>query len=285
MQRMRLNSLPKLAGVGLLLIFTARLHAESLTTQTIICNFSTPVVPIDGATYGPDGALTFELFRNGTFVIDGKLPCMQRSNSYLDSAIIRSTRPLPPRYKISVVAGDIQYDLANIAKLPRDPQYSEGPPNENGCYLLSITDALPNEHHTNDWWHQHRKVVIDVDNNIWGNGMPRPIFMVYFDTANKLRSWNGATRAWTSNWRKGVQYQPGKYYRVEIERTDEAFIFSVSSEAGALLQQASTPLSTVWHADGEKYPEYFVIGDPHENYYQGLFKIKSIAVSTPKGLD
>lgn len=247
--------------------------------RQVIEDFSKPVKAVSGKSFGKDDQLTFELYRNGTFVIDGKSGyAWQKSDSYRDSATIRSTQALPETYKISVVVGDIDYGLENISGLPQDPEYAEGPQNENGCYLIAITDTPPTGNHTNTWWHEHRKVVIDVDNNVWGHGMPNPVFMVYFDRDNKLVSYNGESNEWQGDWMKAVTYEPGKWYRVEIEKTKRQYILSVRSDAGQLLKSASIDLEKVWSAD-EHQKDYFVIGDPHENYYQGSMKIKGIAVS------
>ena len=242
--------------------------------------FHDPIVAEDGKAFGKNNQLTFELFRGGTFLIDGISGfAQQKSDSYRDSAIIRSTQPLPKKYKVSVVIGQINYDLKNIAKYSRDREYREGPKNENGCYLIAITDQAPTEHYTNDWWHQHRKLVIDVDNNVWGHGMPNPIFMVYFDENNELVSYNGGTDKWEFNWVKGVEYQKDAWYKIEIEKTSYEYVLSISDDKGVLLEQSRIPIDEVWHTE-EKYQEYFVTGEPHENYYEGDYKIRSIEIKS-----
>jgi len=227
-----------------------------------------------GQSFGPDNFLTAELFRGGKITADGKSGyARQISGSYRDSAIIRSTKKLPARYKISVVVGGIDYGLEKIAGLEQDPEYTEGPQNENGVYLLAITDVEPRGHHNNLWWHQHRKVVIDVDNNVWGHGMPHPMFMVYFDRNNELKSFDG--RSWTTEWRKAVTYDPKAWYRIEIEKTWAKYILTISAENGRRLARASVPLKKVLHT-ASSYPDYFALGDPHENYYTGNFRVKEI---------
>ncbi|GEM_PF-2468893 len=247
--------------------------------QQVTEDFSKGIKAVSGKSFGTDGQLTFELYRNGTFVIDGESGyAWQKSDSYRDSAIIRSTHALPETYKISAVVGNINYGLENIAGLPQDPEYAEGPKNENGCYLIAITDTPPTGHHTNTWWHEHRKVVIDVDNNVWGHGMPNPVFMVYFDRDNKLMSYNGEQNRWQKDWVNGTRYKLSAWYRVEIERTRKEYILSVLSDTGELLERAVVDLEKVWHADGH-HKDYFVIGEPHENYYQGSMKIKEITIT------
>ena len=105
-------------------------------------NFQNPIVAEDGKSFGMEDFLTFELFRNGTFQIDGKSGnAKQVSKSYRDSAWIRSTKALPSEYKITVLAGEIDYGLERISGIQNDPEYSEGPKKQNGCYLIAITDT------------------------------------------------------------------------------------------------------------------------------------------------
>lgn len=246
----------------------------SLKLHKIVARFDQSIEIISGKPFGPEGWLTAELFRGGKVMVDVKEKhAIQHSASYRDSAWIRSTKPLPKRYKISVVIGGIDYGLEKIQGLPPDPQYSEGPRNENGVYLLAITDVEPRGHHTNLWWHQHRKVTVDVDNNVWGHGTPNPVFMVYFDKNNELNSWDG--KKWTKDWVKAVTYDTKAWYRVEIEKTWTRFILSVYSEKGKRLSRAVIPFKKVLNEDSW-HKDYFVLGDPHENYYVGVMKIKEI---------
>ncbi len=247
-----------------------------LSRRQVAEGFDRPIAAVAGESFGKAGQLTFELFRNGTFVIDGQSGyAWQKSDSYRDSGFIRSTRKLPKTYKISIVLGEIDYNLDKIQQLPQDPEYPEGPQNENGCYLIAITDEKPTGHHTNIWWHRHRKIVIDVDNNAWGHGMPNPIFMIYFDRSNDLVSYDGQADEWLKDWKKAVTYEPSRWYKVEVEKTKSHFILSVYDRRGKLLKQGRVPLKNVWHED-EFHSDYFVVGDPHENYYQGSMKIDSI---------
>lgn len=262
--------------------FTASITDVRLFSRPMVVEeFDQPLTAIAGKQFGKKNQLTFELFRDGTFEIDGRSGyARQKSASYRDSAFIRSSLSLPKTYKINIVIGEIDYNLEKVNKLSRDLEYPEGPANENGAYLIAITDTKPEGHHTNIWWHQHRKLVIDVDNNVWGHGMPNPIFMAYFDRSNRLNSYDGQRDAWISDWRKAVTYDPKSWYRISVVKTRSHFILSVSDERGKLLKNAKVELKEVWHTD-EHHPDYFVIGDPHENYYQGSMKIKSIEF-TPK---
>src|SRR3989339_1039374 len=242
--------------------------------------FLKPIEAVDGKSFGRKGQFTFELYRNGTFIIDGVSGyAWQRSDSYRDSAIIRSTKALPRTYKVTVVAGEVDYGLDIINGIPDDPEYKGkgGPKKFNGFYFIAIADEPPVGPHTNDWWHQHRKCVIDICNNSAGAGMPNPIFMVYFDNNNELVAFNGEKDSWEYKWEKAATYRVDQWYKIEIEKTRTRYIFSISDENGNLLKQRSIGIDKVWH--GEKtYPDYLVVGDPHENYYQGSMKIRSITI-------
>lgn len=250
--------------------------------KSVTENFSESLTAVSGKSFGKYGQLTFETYRDGQFIINGREDyAWQKSDSYRDSAFIRSTNPLPKTYKVSVVAGEIDYGLGKIEGLKPDPEYPEGPQNENGCYLLAITDEAPTGHHTNIWWHQHRKLVIDVDNNVWGHGMPNPIFMVYFNKDNKLVSFDGSRDEWQREWQKAVTYDANSFYKVQVEKTKDKYILSVYTGKGSLLKRAAVDRKDVWHS-GDEYPEYIVVGDPHENYYQGSMKIKSVSIPVTK---
>jgi len=245
----------------------------------VIEDFSKPIVAAAGEAFGDQGQFTFELYRGGKFIIDGESSfAWQKSDSYRDVAIIRSTNPLPKTYRISAIVGDIDYDLSKINGLENDSEYEEGPRNENGCYLLAITDEVPSGHHTNDWWHQHRKVCIDVDNTIWNTGRPHPFFMVYFDRENKLVSHNEVDQ-WVYRWERAATYSPRGWYRVVIEKNNRSFIMYIYDSKGRMLNGGIVPLKRVWHED-ENHKDYLVIGDPHENYYQGSMKISSISITS-----
>jgi len=263
--------------VGSLVLLTSSI-GYTQTTLSITETFDQQIIAQEDQSFGFKNQLTFELDRNGTFLIPGNGIAEQTSESYLDSAIIRSTIELPDTYVIRVTIGNINYGLNNIEGIPNDPSYSEGPTNENGVYLLAIVDESPTLPHTNLWWHEHRKVSLDVDNNVWGEGMPNPLFMVYFDNNNELVCYDGETNSWDYvNWINSIHYEENAFYQVEIEKTTTNFILRVLTEDGQVLEEGAVPLSEVWHGQ-DSSPDYLVIGDPHENYYQGSVTIKDITM-------
>jgi hypothetical protein len=82
--------------------------------------------------------------------------------------MIRSTRPLPPRYRIEVRVTDVRFGGDFPANGLRGDETGDpwwrGPALDNGVYFLCITDVRPAPHN-NVFLHHHRKVVMDTDNN------------------------------------------------------------------------------------------------------------------------
>jgi len=101
--------------------------------------------------------------------------------------------------------------------------------------------------------------------------------MVYFDKDNKLMTLGQDTDDWKPKWDKAITYDPARWYKVEIEKTDKKFVLKVYDENGKFLRGGMVNLKDIWHEDGS-HPDYLVIGDPHENYYQGSMKIKEISI-------
>ena len=145
--------------------------------------------------YGQDGWLTVELYgrdddRDGVPETGGRFVSRNGvahliSTRHTDGAILRSTRPLPRRYRVEVTVSNIAfggdrdgawthggkqngYDGDEIA----DPwMFRDGDPTprpavtQNGVYFLCITDYAEPAPHNNVFIHHHRKVVMDTDNN------------------------------------------------------------------------------------------------------------------------
>jgi hypothetical protein len=137
----------------------------------------------------------------------------------------------------------------------------------------------------------------------------RPIMMFALDatgpdveTSGKpFRSWSAGAWQPSGAIRAVDGYKPERWYRVSIERVHDAFTLSVSGDFrhGGVTTYTSTPLDArgtcVWHENrpgeaaparcidesryptagtelwphGAAYPDYFMFGDPHENFYEG----------------
>jgi hypothetical protein len=144
--------------------------------------------------YGEHGWLTVELYgrdsdRDGTPETGGKLVSVGGkarlvSTRHYDAAILRSTDPLPPRYRVEVTVSNIRfggktsdkvngYDGDETADPWRFDDKSPAPKRavaDNGVYFLCITDYPRPAPHNNVFIHHHRKVVMDTDNNDDGAG-------------------------------------------------------------------------------------------------------------------
>lgn len=149
-------------------------------------------------TYGEGGWLTVELYGRdvdrdgapeggGRFASEGGKAVLT-SKRHHDAAILRSTRPLPRRYRVEVTVSKIRFGgksgeswvSADRGKLNGyDGDESGGPwrfrtgnpgplpaITDNGVYFLCITDYARPAPHNNVFIHHHRKVVMDSDNNV-----------------------------------------------------------------------------------------------------------------------
>lgn len=147
------------------------------------------------APYGEDGWLTIELYSRdsdrdgvpetgGQFVSEHGVAKLVSTRHY-DGAIIRSTEPLPARYRVEVTVGNIGFGGARDGQWTHDGKingydgdevadpwfFRDGDPaprpaiTQNGLYFLCITDYARPAPHNNVFIHHHRKVVMDTDNN------------------------------------------------------------------------------------------------------------------------
>jgi hypothetical protein len=260
-----------------------------------------------------------------------------RSPEHTDATVVRPTRALPPRYRISLrvghadfgdglAAGANGYDGGETA----EPWLERDATRQNGFYWLAILDTVPRPHN-NVWIHHHRKVVIDSDNHhppwmeIWDgtrfvSSGQRPVLMMAIDghpAAQGHPLWGKpflslAAGTWqpSGSIRAADSYQPDTWYDVTIER-DVAdgptrdhgrFVLEVRGDfvhGGMQTYRGSLPLGEhcVWHYNrpgetaraeciddtpyaasesavpqwpaSEGWPDYFMFGDPHANYYEG----------------
>jgi len=145
--------------------------------------------------YGEGGWLTVELYgrdsdRDGVPETGGRFVSANGvarliSTRHYDGAIIRSTEPLPARYRVEVTVSGIDFGGARDGQWTRggkingydgdeiaDPWFfrdrDPNPPRAigaNGLYFLCITDYPRPAPHNNIFIHHHRKVVMDTDNN------------------------------------------------------------------------------------------------------------------------
>lgn len=250
-----------------------------------------------------------------------------RSPAHTDATVIRSSQPLPSRYRVSLRVGFAEfgdglpgsnngYDGGERAGPWLDADATE----QNGFYWLAILDTVPLPHN-NTWIHHHRKVVIDSDNHFppWMeifNGTEfiasgeHPVMIMGLDGegATHLRrgkpflSWSAGQLQPSGAIRAVDSYLPDTWYRASIERTEHAFVVEVSGvfrHGGARTYRAVFDIREhcIWHYNGPGenarpeciddtplegshsaapqwpagvgWPDYFMFGDPHINFYEG----------------
>ena len=77
-------------------------------------------------------------------------------------------------------------------------------------------------------------------------------------------------------------YKDNTWYSACIERNESAFVLSVSGNfkwGGQQTYVGTIPLSSVYAA-GAGVPDFFMFGDPHNNYYRGSVYYDDIKLET-----
>ena len=219
------------------------------------------------------------------------------SPQHTDATVIRPTVALPGRYRICLNVGYANFGsgVSSATNLNgylggerSGPWTNNDATQENGFYWLSILDAEPKPHN-NVWIHHHRKVVIDSDNNklawtqIW-NGQnfiasgEHPVMMFGLDKngieddyigmpfisySNGVLQPSGAVRAVDA-------YKDKTWYHACIERNETQFVLTVSGDFKFGRRKTYTAAINLDRVEkGLVMPDYFMFGDPHNNYYRG----------------
>lgn len=252
-----------------------------------------------------------------------------RSPEHTDATVVRPTRALPPRYRISLRVGHADfgdgvagskngYDGGETAEPWTDYDATQ----QNGFYWLAILDTVPRPHN-NIWIHHHRKVVIDSDNHhppwmeIWDGTRfvpsgQRPVLIMAIDGHRAVLPYplwgkpflSLAAGQWQPSGaiRAADSYKPDTWYDVTIERDADRFVLEVRGDfvhGGTQTYRGAIAVAEhcVWHYNrpgetaraeciddsrfaasesmvsqwpaGQGWPDYFMFGDPHANYYEG----------------
>jgi hypothetical protein len=248
------------------------------------------------------------------------------SPAHTDGTVVRPTRPLPERYRVSLRVGFANFGDGRPGLNgygggeTAEPWSNDDATAQNGFYWLTILDSVPRPHN-NTWIHHHRKVVIDSDNNVppWMQifdgrqfvvSGEHPIMMFALDgkgqgtelTGKPFLSYSAGAWQPSGDIRAVDSYLPGEWYRVSIERSDGRFTMEISGRFryGGQSTYRSTidaAASCVWHFNrsaaedasrcvdeghlpsldasfpnwpaGATWPDWFMFGDPHTNYYEG----------------
>jgi hypothetical protein len=231
------------------------------------------------------------------------------SPKHTDGLVVRPTRPLPAKYRVCLKAGYASFgdgkpgaaSLNGYAGGETDEPWLSGDATlENGFYWLTILDATPRPHN-NIWIHHHRKVVIDSDNNkdswtniwegkSWVADGQHPIMMFGVDknggdddaTGRPFLSWSHGALQPSGEIRAVDAYKDNTWYTACIERNTDAFVLTVSGDfkwGGQQTYVGTIPLHSVYQADAG-IPDFFMFGDPHNNYYRGSVYYDDIKLET-----
>jgi hypothetical protein len=226
-----------------------------------------------------------------------------------DGLVVRSTNPLPAKYRVCLNVGFASFgdgkpganSLNGYLGGETDEPWSNGDASlENGFYWLTILDATPRPHN-NLWIHHHRKVVIDSDNNkdawtniwegkSWVADGQHPIMMFGVDkngddtdsTGRPFLSWSNGLLQPSGEIRAVDAYKDNTWYAACIERNEDAFVLTVSGDfkwGGQQTYIGTIPLHAVYATDAG-IPDFFMFGDPHNNYYRGTVYYDDIKLET-----
>jgi len=314
-------------------------------------------------TYGESGWITVELYgrdndkdgvpeTGGHFQSEaGKAKLV--SKRHYDGAILRSTHPLPARYRVEVTVSNIDFGGRRDGSWERSGKLngytgneSAGPwrfrdddlapipaVTQNGLYFLCITDYARPAPHNNVFIHHHRKVVMDTDNNVpawssvWSPKLGAPemegsqyISMIWLGGDSFGSPWNGNELfSFTpGGFRSGPifadQYLFGERYVFSIERDHAAYTMSVKGRFARGGERTYTATRyfrdkpATWHYNqtddeyngahdeivdfdgrpshtwpaGSAYPDHFILGDPHINFYQGTAEFDDLSLFLPE---
>ena len=229
---------------------------------------------------------------------------------HTDAIVIRPTAALPSRYRVCLRAGIADFGSGNSAPANLNgyvggerslPWADYDAVQQNGFYWLTILDATPRPH--NNWWiHHHRKVVIDSDNNkeywtnIWNGSAfvadgQHPIMMFGVDKTGVEDDWIGkpfisyANGIWQPSGliRAVDAYLDNTWYDVCIERNLSQYVLTMSGKfkfGGRTTYTGAISLDRVEQA--LTAPDYFMFGDPHNNWYTGKVYYDDIRLEVPR---
>lgn len=222
------------------------------------------------------------------------------TKAHTDGVILRPTKPLPSHYKLTYRIGYSSYGDATPANgydggdETGEPWVTASAVGHNGFYWLAILDQEP-QPHNNIWMHHHRKFVIDT----WDRGQFRNTVNVIASDGKSPTDERFGKQflSFVGNEFKSVQNVPADYflndqwYQVTFIRTPKQYQFEIKGmfkNTGQYTYAGTINLAEkcVYHynqtpeemspacADeswplNSAYPEYFAIGEPHINFYEG----------------
>jgi|GEM_PF-1472206 len=255
-------------------------------------DFDTPMSGSDGQTFGAEDWLVFQLIDGGAITaVNGY--AQLNAPDFWNAALIRSTESLPSEYKVRTKIGYINYDLSKYEAADyADPRFNKHDGYyENGMYFLTVTDdTCVGGECAEEWWHYHRKMVIDVDNHLnYGSTdtTVHPVYMVYMapelnEGGNLLRTWDGANwdiSPW--NWNVAYTYAYATWYYAELEKRGGTITLRLYDADRNILEETS-PVSTDLVFAMDDPVEFLYVGEPHTDDYEGDVRIDEITLLVPQ---
>lgn len=231
------------------------------------------------------------------------------SPEHTDGTLLRTTRALGDSYHICAKVGFIDFGTGDGAN-GYNGQETNGPwsqdngdaRNENGCYFSAIYNALPRPHN-NALAHYERLAFIDSDNNtegwtkIWDAAAGRwfrsgwhPVMIGAAAGEAAGENANGPPfRSWAAGgWNRPGEllaadaYKENSWYTVCMIRAGNRFTMRIS---GNFRYGGQTAYEAVLEDAGEIFqegqPQYWLLGDPHINYYEGSLLVDDVSLTVP----
>jgi len=243
---------------------------------------------VDDQLFGTDDWLIYELRNGGEIVVANGYAQLNALDFWM-AALIRSTHSLPDEYKVRTKIGYINYDLENYEQADYDnPDFNDHDGyHENGMYFLTVTDdTCVGDECAEQWWHYHRKMVIDIDNHL-NYGSPdtthHPVFMVYMapetnSNGNLLRTWDG--HEWDKfpwNWSVAYTYSLDTWYYAELEKKEGFIVLRLYDESQNIIEETD-PVSIDSVNAMDDPVEFLYVGEPHTDDYEGDVRIDEITL-------
>lgn len=191
---------------------------------------------------------------------------------------------------------------------------------QNGFYWLTILDAMPRPHNNTWIHHHRKVVIDSDNNTpawmeMW-NGTSfkldgeNPIMMIALDGVAPVSDLYGSpflsysAGVWqASGLTRAVDaYLPNEWYTASIERAGGKMTLEISGRfryGGQRTYTASIDLAAncIWHFNqtpaeartacegpdwpqGSSFPDWFMFGDPHDNYYEGFVYYDDVKLET-----
>jgi hypothetical protein len=223
---------------------------------------------------------------------------------HTDGILLRTTRPLGSDYRVCARVGHIAFgsghDRNGYDGDERAAPWIDGPAvDENGCYFGAIYRSVPIPQN-NAAAHDERLVFIDSDNNtegwtkVWdpmtasflADGR-HPVVMGAVPAVGAERGGDGrpfrafAAGQWHPPGRvvAADAYEDRQWYVACIERRDGQMRLSIAGRfrfGGPRTYEGTIALEEL--ADPQT-PHYWLLGDPHTNYYEGSVLVDEITLT------